>query len=124
MESMRNQINDTVNALQTLLQKLQEVQSQAQATIAAVQAAAAMSAANGYNSGISGDYGNYDSDTTTGSKNPGKTYGPPAGAGVGYHVIDMYTGKDYGTFSSQSSAEDKIKQLSGNIGGTALAGTH
>ena len=74
MEGMRNQISQTVSALQTLLQKLQEVQSQAQATIAAVQAAAAISASNGYDSGISGDYSSYDgsSGSTPTSKSPGK----------------------------------------------------
>ena len=118
MDSMRNQISNTIGALQSLLQKLQDVQYQAQATIAAVQAAAAISAANGYNSGISGDYGNYGNDggTQTTGGGPYKTYSTPPnddpfkvkqdGKHAAYKVVGD-NGQVYGTYNNYSQAYAK-----------------
>ena len=122
MESMRNQISNTIGALQSLLQKLQDVQYQAKATIAAVQAAAAISAANGYNSGISGDYGNYSGGTST-DGNPTPTPTPtPAGSpkGRGQDVKNGYRvvgdgGQVYGTYSNYSQAYAKAALYDANL---------
>ena len=75
MNSMRNQIQQTVSALYTLLQRLQEVQAQAQATLAAVQAAAAAQAAAAYSGGGEGGSGGSGGGRSDKGGNP--SYTPP-----------------------------------------------
>ena len=76
MDSMRNQIANTINALYSLMQKLDETTAHAQATIAAVQAAAATAAANGYNPDYGGDYGGRGGNNDSGNNNRNNNSGP------------------------------------------------
>ena len=90
MDSMRNQIANTINALYSLMQKLDETTEHAKATIAAVQAAAAIAAANGYPPNYGGDYSNQGS--PSGGKNPGGKQTPDTTTTTTTTNSNSYTG--------------------------------
>ncbi len=110
MNNMRTQIQQTVSALYTLLQRLQEVQRQAQATIAAcaaaaqAQAAAALGGGGGAGGGGGGGgTGGGSGNTTTG--NNGTTYK------VGFVSEDGSMGQQTYTFKDRQSANNFLREV-------------
>lgn len=120
MDSMRNQIANTINALYSLMQKLDETTAHAQATIAAVQAAAAVAAANGYPANYGGDYGGGGSGGGGGSSNgPGggrKTTDDPGPTPTvtGYQLVGSSGGKS-DTYSNLGYAYSLGSMYGGNL---------
>ena len=84
MDSMRNQIANTINAIYSLMQKLDETTAHAQATVAAVQAAAMASTAMGYPTDYGGSYDG--SGSGDGTKQGGKTTGGSTNTGLQYQL--------------------------------------
>lgn len=125
MNNMRTQIQQTVSALYSLLQRLQEVQAQAAATIAAVQAAAQAQAMANMGNSLGNNSGN--SGTNTGNKgtNNGTSGQTQTGNGIIYDSRGIPIAYSPGGSSTHTGTGESVGYLTGaGSGGFRSASTY